>query len=113
MATKSPTQHHNHWGSFPNPTLLPNVSGSPNQDAALEAGDTAYSTSNSTFYVCTTPTPGAGVWNLVGGTPPPLSGTGNPNGVVTGLFGQEFYDTNGGVWYRCISDPSGTQWVFA
>jgi hypothetical protein len=114
MAKKSPTQHHNHWGSFPNPASLPNVSGSLTQDGALEAGDTVYSVSDSTLYVCTVPTLNAGVWGSTGGggAPAPLTGTGNPNtGAVPGLFGQEFYDTDGGIWYRCISNPSGTSWV--
>lgn len=113
MATKSPTQHHNYWGSFPNPALLPNVSGSPTQDSALEAGDVAYSVSDSTLYVCVTPTLAAGAWTAAGGAPAPTTGTGNPNGSVTGTFGQEFYDSNGGIWYRCISNPSGTNWVIA
>ena len=40
-----------------------------------------------------------------------LSGSGSPNGVVTGVFGQSYLDTNTNSIYRCISDPSGTAWV--
>lgn len=62
MATKSPTQFHNHWGSVADPTELPNVAGAAIQDAAVEAGDTVYSVSNTTTYTCTTPTVGAAAW---------------------------------------------------
>jgi len=46
-----------------------------------------------------------------GGEHPPLSGTGNPNGAVTGYFGQAYLDTAANLWYKCFSDPSGTAWL--
>jgi hypothetical protein len=57
---------HNHWGEFASASDLPNVSGSPTQDAALEAGDLAYVTGLGT-YQCPTPTSGAAVWTAIGG----------------------------------------------
>jgi len=39
-----------------------------------------------------------------------LTGIVNPNGVVTGLFGQKYHDTAAGIWYACDSNPSGTVW---
>lgn len=39
--------------------------------------------------------------------------SGNPNGSVTGVFGDMLYDTVGGVWYQCTSYPVGTSWVGA
>jgi len=65
MATKSPTQYHNHWGAFASTADLPNVSGSSTQDSALEAGDQAFVTGD-TSYNCVDPTPGAAVWNPLG-----------------------------------------------
>ena len=38
-------------------------------------------------------------------------GTGNPNGVVAGRFGDDFYDSVGVIWYKCNSYPQGTLWV--
>lgn len=37
-------------------------------------------------------------------------GSGNPNDIVTGNFGDEFYDTVQGRFYKCLSYPSGTYW---
>jgi len=37
-------------------------------------------------------------------------GTGSPNGVVTGTFGDTYVDTNNNVCYICISYPQGTSW---
>lgn len=39
-----------------------------------------------------------------------LTGAVNPNGVVVGVFGQEYYDTVAGLWYICHSNPGGTAW---
>lgn len=39
-----------------------------------------------------------------------LSGAGNPDGVVTGLFGQTYKNTTSGIWYVCKSNPTGTAW---
>lgn len=83
MATKSPTQHHNHWGQFGGPTLLPNVSGSPTQDAALEVGDIAYSVNDATMYQCDTATLGAAVWSAMGGGGAPISSVGMGAGDYT------------------------------
>ena len=41
----------------------------------------------------------------------PLTGIVNPNGGVTGIFGQQYYDTVGLVWYICNSTPTGTVWT--
>jgi len=40
-----------------------------------------------------------------------LEGAGNPIGVVTGYYGQDYRNTASGVIYKCISNPSGTAWV--
>jgi len=42
-----------------------------------------------------------------------LSGAGNPNGSVTGLRGQRYFDTALGDFYTCTSSPSGTVWILA
>ena len=36
---------------------------------------------------------------------------GNPNGVVTGYYGQVYHDTSSDVLYTCISNPNGTIWL--
>ena len=41
----------------------------------------------------------------------PLTGAVNPNGGVAGLFGQQYYDTAGLVWYICNSNPTGAVWT--
>jgi hypothetical protein len=38
-------------------------------------------------------------------------GAGNPNGTVTGIFGELYQDTTSGLWYTCASDPGGTVWA--
>lgn len=38
------------------------------------------------------------------------TGTVNPNGVVTGFFGDCYYDTVLGDLYKCVSKPQGTVW---
>ena len=50
MATKSASQHHNHWGQFANAASLPGVGSS--QDG-LEAGDLAYSIADGATFTCT------------------------------------------------------------
>jgi hypothetical protein len=64
MATKSPRQHHNYWGTFAVVASLPNVSGAPTQDGALEVGDLAYVTGLGT-YQCDSATLGSAVWSSV------------------------------------------------
>ena len=61
MATKSPSQFHNSWGSVVDATELPNVAGAVIQDAALEAGDVCFSTLQESLYQCVDPTLGAAV----------------------------------------------------
>lgn len=39
-----------------------------------------------------------------------VDGNQNPNAVVTGLFGQEYYDRPANIWYKCTATPSGTVW---
>ena len=49
-----------------------------------------------------------------GALPAALTGSGTPVGVTIGSFGQLYYDVfPAGHWYRCISNPSGTDWVLA
>ena len=38
-------------------------------------------------------------------------GTGNPNGVVTTKFGDEFFDSATSTWYKQSTYPQGTTWV--
>lgn len=64
MATKSPTEFHNYWGSVADPTELPNVSGATIQDSSVEVGDVCFSVSDAATYTCTTATPGSGAWVL-------------------------------------------------
>jgi hypothetical protein len=42
---------------------------------------------------------------------PTYSGAGNPNGVVSANLGNTYRDTTNGIWYRCISNPSGSEWT--
>jgi hypothetical protein len=42
---------------------------------------------------------------------PAISGSGNPNGLITGLLGETYRDLTTGIWYRCNSDPKGTAWT--
>lgn len=58
MALRSPVPFHNFWGAtFANAGFLPNTPGNIVMVAPLnlEAGDFAYVTGDSTFYVCTSP----------------------------------------------------------
>lgn len=66
MATRSPTEHHPHWGTYGSTANLPNVAGSPTQNGALEAGDIAF-VSGAGLYVCDSATLGAAVWSAAGG----------------------------------------------
>jgi hypothetical protein len=61
MAAKSPRPYHTQWPNVGAPTDLPNVLGSPTQDAALEAGDICF-VSGTSLYVCTYAALGAAVW---------------------------------------------------
>ena len=40
----------------------------------------------------------------------PVSGSGNPNGVATGYFGQTYFDATNSIWYKCDSQPTGVVW---
>jgi len=51
------------------------------------------------------------VWATTGAGVPMLDGSGNPDGLVVGLYGQDYRDTDVDIIYKCISDPSGTDWV--
>lgn len=68
MATRSPIEHHSHWGTYAGAGQLPNVAGSPTQDGALEAGDTAYDSNTQTLHVCKSAVLGAAVWQALTGT---------------------------------------------
>jgi len=41
---------------------------------------------------------------------PSISGTGSPNGIITGFFGQRYLDTAYNEWWICLSNPYGTSW---
>jgi len=45
-----------------------------------------------------------------GNAPVPITSAGNPNGVVTGDFGQLCFDTTNSIWYVCDSLPNGSVW---
>jgi len=49
--------------------------------------------------------------SFLGLSAPTFSGAGNPNGVATANHGNTYRDTTNGIWYRCTSDPSGTEWA--
>lgn len=40
-----------------------------------------------------------------------LSGTVNPNGTFIGVLGQTYHDTDDDLFYKCISEPVGTEWI--
>ena len=50
MATKSPTQFHNHWGSFASQAIFP---GKMSPQDGLEVGDQAYSVADAGTFTCT------------------------------------------------------------
>ena len=64
MATKSPTEYHNHWGVYATPADLPNVLGSSTQDGALGTGDIAWVTSKAHIYQCRDATRDEAVWKM-------------------------------------------------
>lgn len=66
MARRSPTESHSYWGSFALPSALPNVLGSSTQSVNLEVGDTAFSQSDATLYVCLVETRFSAVWSAIG-----------------------------------------------
>jgi len=66
MATKSPRQHHTQWPNVAAAANLPNVAGSPTQDAALEVGDVAYVIGTG-LYQCDAAGLGAASWSQPGG----------------------------------------------
>jgi hypothetical protein len=41
---------------------------------------------------------------------PSISGSGSPDGVVTGFFGQRYLNTDDNLWWICLSNPYGTSW---
>lgn len=69
MATKSPTQFHNHWGSFANQGAFP---GLISLQDGLEVGDTAYSIADGQTFVCTSNALPA-TWSAMGGGGAPIS----------------------------------------
>jgi hypothetical protein len=42
---------------------------------------------------------------------PTYSGSGNPNGAVSAQLGNTYRDLTNNIWYRCVSNPSGTEWT--
>lgn len=65
MATRSPINTHSYWGIFPDSSFLPNVLGSPTQSGTLQEGDQAWSSADSTLYVCIDATLGAAIWSAI------------------------------------------------
>ena len=74
--------------------------------AAADKGKFAFQTDNSTFYIVVNNV--GPVWSQVSNHA--VTGTGNPNGVLPGEFGQSYFETISLVWYKCVSNPSGTVW---
>ena len=74
---------------------------------AGDQGKVALQTDNENFYILTKESPAN--WSLA--HVEYLTGTNNPNGVILGELGQTYRATGSGVWYKCVSDPSGTIWV--
>jgi hypothetical protein len=60
----APWSQHGYWGQFDDPASLPNVAGSDYQIASdVQAGDIAFSVSDSSLYLCLTPTSEAAIWS--------------------------------------------------
>lgn len=58
----APWSQGHYWGQYDNPMSLPNMAGAPIQEESVQAGDVAWSVSDSSLYVCTDPARGAAVW---------------------------------------------------
>jgi|GEM_PF-2842507 len=116
MALRSPVAFHNFWGAtFANAGVLPNTAGfviaAP---LNLEAGDFAYVTGDSTFYVCTSQgTPGGGdaVWVALATGPvadadrfAPKYLVGGPSDSAAALL-----NVNGFSYYPDPGDGSGIE----
>jgi hypothetical protein len=62
MANRNGSNSIPFWGTYATAAVLPNVAAAPTQTPQLQAGDQAYVSGVSGFFVCTTATPGAAVW---------------------------------------------------
>jgi len=74
-------------------------------------GMMAYVISNQTVYQLVGGILNANWQVFGGGSSGMLEGPGNPNGVVTGIYGQSYRDTATDALYKCTSNPSGTVWL--
>lgn len=94
----------------------PPISGTGNPNGVVEGyfGQSYLDTDANLWYKCYSD-PSGKAWLAIGvglvGDAASISGAGSPDGSVTGTFGQEYLDTDSGLWYKCISSPSGTSWV--
>ena len=73
-------------------------------------GMMCYVTSNQTTYqlVGGITNPNWTAFAVAGGM---LEGPANPNGTITGSYGQNYRDTVTDALYVCVSSPSGTVWL--
>jgi hypothetical protein len=80
-----------------------------NDDSAdhLKVGDRWFNTSTKRSWFCNDNSAGAAVWVTRGDL---LSGTGDPDGSVSGNFGDLFFDTDQSRFYINTSNTSGTSW---
>lgn len=73
----------------------------------IKVGDRWFNTSTKRSWFCNDNSSGAAVWVTRGDL---LSGTGDPDGSVSGNFGDMFFDTSQSRFYINISSPNGTTW---
>lgn len=73
-------------------------------------GMMVYVTSNQTTYQLVGGILNAN-WQIFASSGGMLEGAGNPNGVVTGTYGQNYRDTATDAIYICTSNPSGNIWL--
>lgn len=67
-----------------------------------------YNTSSKRSFYCDDNSSGAAVW-IERATR--RFGSGTPNGILIGFYGDEYHDNLNDEWYKCTSNPSGTSWA--
>jgi hypothetical protein len=91
-----------YYTSTSNPTNLDDI------DRFFQIGCHWYNKTTDRMFYCADNRSGIAVWKPYIKV---FSGSGSPDTVVSGFFGDDYYDTVGLQWYKCISDPSGNGWA--